>query len=525
MKRSCLLAALVAVLLTTIALLRIVATYDVFNATSDEPAHIAAGMEWLDRGAYTYEEQHPPLARIAVALGPHLLGRHSYGHPAFRPEGLAILLDDGDYNHNLAAARAGILPFFAVAVFVVWAWARRLGGPLAAVLAVLSFTTLPLALAHSGLATTDTAVAAFVTAGVWSFSRWLESPRPGFAALVGATWSLAILSKFSALLFLPVGLAVTLALWAAVNRPWAREGDRIAVSRVVTHALLAGLVGFGLVWIGYRLSISFPARFGGSLPVPAWELARGIEVARVHNEKGHLSYLLGQTSQSGWWYFFPVAIAVKTPLPFLFFVVVGALTTLRAAWRQQAWQLAVPIVFSVAALLTTFQVNINIGLRHLLPIFPALAVLAGLGAASMWRASRAKRLAQVALAGLTLWLVIDTTRAHPDYLAYFNETVRANPERVLIDSDLDWGQDFNRLVDEVKRRGIVDIGIAVWGSVDIARQGTPGMHRLERGKEVKGWVAATELYRSGLGGPGYEWLHERQPVARIGKTIWLYYFP
>ena len=60
----------VALALILIATLRIVSTYTVFNHTSDEPNHIACGMEWLDKGTYTYETQHPPLARIAAALGP-----------------------------------------------------------------------------------------------------------------------------------------------------------------------------------------------------------------------------------------------------------------------------------------------------------------------------------------------------------------------------------------------------------------------------------------------------------------------
>src|SRR3954466_10154195 len=60
--------AFAAVLLASI---RIVATYTVFNHTMDEPAHIGAGMEWLDKGTYTWERQHPPLARVASALGPY----------------------------------------------------------------------------------------------------------------------------------------------------------------------------------------------------------------------------------------------------------------------------------------------------------------------------------------------------------------------------------------------------------------------------------------------------------------------
>jgi hypothetical protein len=69
-------------------------------------------MELLDRGAFTYEQQHPPLARLAVALGPYLLGARSHGASYITDEGLAILYTSGDYLQTLRAARLGVLPFF-----------------------------------------------------------------------------------------------------------------------------------------------------------------------------------------------------------------------------------------------------------------------------------------------------------------------------------------------------------------------------------------------------------------------------
>ncbi len=98
---------------------RVVSTYKVFSATSDEPAHISAGMEWLQFGGYTYELQHPPLARIAVALGPYLEGLRSKEQRRFTPQNLVIMFDEGydilyskgDYDTNLAWARAETLPF------------------------------------------------------------------------------------------------------------------------------------------------------------------------------------------------------------------------------------------------------------------------------------------------------------------------------------------------------------------------------------------------------------------------------
>src|ERR1700729_3671149 len=61
--------------------IRIVSTYSVFSYTFDEPAHLACGMEWLDKGVYTWEPQHPPLARVAASLGPYLMGIRSQNTP------------------------------------------------------------------------------------------------------------------------------------------------------------------------------------------------------------------------------------------------------------------------------------------------------------------------------------------------------------------------------------------------------------------------------------------------------------
>lgn len=124
-----------------IGIVRIVLTYGVFNQTYDEPAHIASGMEWLDQGQYRYEFQHPPLARILVALGPYLAGSRSHGLGMWQ-EGEAIL-HAGDYWSTLTVARMGILPFFVLACVIVWKWTRHLFGKPAGLVAVLLFSNLP----------------------------------------------------------------------------------------------------------------------------------------------------------------------------------------------------------------------------------------------------------------------------------------------------------------------------------------------------------------------------------------------
>src|SRR5436190_11513938 len=130
----------VTVALAAIATLRIAATYSVFNHTSDEPAHVACGMEWLERGSYTFEPQHPPLARIATALGPYLAGCRLPGKDfmgkgkaeaaVFNYVGADVLYWGKEYLRNLTLARLGVLPFFWLAVAMVYVWGRRYMGDL-----------------------------------------------------------------------------------------------------------------------------------------------------------------------------------------------------------------------------------------------------------------------------------------------------------------------------------------------------------------------------------------------------------
>jgi hypothetical protein len=191
-------------LLCAIGSARIISTYTTFNHTIDEPAHLAAGMEWLEGHKYTYEDLHPPLARVAAALGPHLGGIHWTHNPNMWYEGFALLGHGAHYTKVLILGRLGILPFFWLGAAVVYLWARRYGTYLTAFIAVALYTTTPPVLAHAGLMTTDMALAAFAGASALSFLWWAENPRSaGRTVVFGICTALAILSKFSALVYLP----------------------------------------------------------------------------------------------------------------------------------------------------------------------------------------------------------------------------------------------------------------------------------------------------------------------------------
>ena len=519
----------------TVAVARIVSTYHVFNQTWDEPAHVAAGMQWLDRGRYTYEPLHPPLARVMVALGPRLAGIRSAGQENVWLEGNAILYAGGRYDRNLALARLGVLPFFLLASLVVFFWARRIGGPAAAVCAVLLFTTLPPVLAHAGIATTDMAVTATVALAALCLVRWLEQPTRGRSLLLGIALGLALLSKLSALLFLPAA-AVAIALWRRRDR--AEDTGRAVRLRLTYTAVLL------TVWAGYRFAIgplvqdAGPPAASTALPAldriaradvfPAPALFEGLGQLAAKNRAGHKSYLLGEVRTTGWWYFFPVALAVKTPIPFLLLIGAGVVAAWRAGGTDRRRRLE-PAAIALAILLVCLPSRINIGLRHVLPMYPFLAVMAGMGVVSLWRARPALPFRALAVL-LVGWQLVASARAHPDYLAWFNELAGPHPERILVDSDLDDGQDLKRLADTLRARHVPSVSLAYAGSATVAEHGLSPIHWLEPHRPVTGWVAAS-LYSLKLGSldrPGHDdfaWLERYRPIAVVGRSIWLYYVP
>jgi hypothetical protein len=548
-------------ILCGIGVARIISTYHVFSQTSDEPAHLATGIEWLEQGTYTLETLHPPLARVAVALGPYLSGLRLAGQGDVWQEGNGMLLTHGRYLHNLKLARLGTLPFFLVATLLVWYWARVRYGNGPALMATLLFTTSPVVLAHAGFATTDMAITAGFTGALIAYINLLERPTYLRSAILGVALGLAILCKFSALVFLPAcGLA--LLIWRFPGRNKKEEPQGTGRFQWRRGLALAALAMCFIVWAGYRFSVgsltsasqrSHPRldRFLGSgrtlrkvayaaaeFPaVPAPAFFRGLDRLRMKEGRGHTGYLLGQIRETGWWYFFPVALAVKTTLPLLVLIGMGIFYLGKSARRERNWIAAAPVVAALALLLVCMPSRINIGVRHILPIFPLFAIIAGVGACRFWNSAKLWRSPKLKFAGfaviLTLlaWHLTSSIRAHPDYLAYFNELAGQHPERILIDSDLDWGQDLLRLSAILKTMHIQEVSIAYAGSaeMDLGQFGLPRFRVLAPHQPTTGWIAISllRLKAGGLGFPrdAFTWLAAYKPVGVVGRSIWLFYVP
>jgi hypothetical protein len=253
------------------------------------------------------------------------------------------------------------------------------------------------------------------------------------------------------------------------------------------------------------------------------QLWAGVEEAAQHNARGHDSFFCGQVSHEGHWLFFPTVLVVKTPLPFLVLSGVGALIVLRRHRRE--WRYLMPLASVMAILAVAMVSRIHLGVRYLLPLYPMLAMIAGIGAASLVVTRSIK--SWILLTVLMTAQLSGVAMSFPDYLAYFNVLAGAEPERMLVDSDLDWGQDVNRVATELQARGIGRVFTALGGYADLSRHGFPAHGDLDWHQSATGWIVISlTQWAFGANPPpydGYAWLKAYEPVATIGKTVRLYY--
>jgi hypothetical protein len=249
------------------------------------------------------------------------------------------------------------------------------------------------------------------------------------------------------------------------------------------------------------------------------------------------AYLLGEISGEGFWLYFPIAVAVKTPLPTLLLLLASVMLLLDKDNRVADIRfilLPVLVFFSLAV-----YSSMNIGLRHILPIYPFLFVWLGGSVGILWASrSAAKR---CGLIFLGLWLTWSTLKSYPDYLAYFNETVSArNRHTILVDSNLDWGQDLKGLKRWMDENAIKKIQLAYFGTADPVYYGIDALYKAgtwstvfskqasqasDHDREEPKYIAISATHLAGLyfwpSNP-YEKYQFREPVAVLGGSIFVF---
>jgi hypothetical protein len=295
----------------------------------------------------------------------------------------------------------------------------------------------------------------------------------------------------------------------------------------VALLLIAALV----IWAFYCFEVRpWP---GSTLPLPATTYLLNLRTLIGHAGRGHGAFLMGQVSMHGWWYYFPVAFLLKTPLLTLLLLGVAAWDTVwRKRWRGDAPLVLFPMAYFGFALAS----SLNIGYRYILPVVPFIIVYAAKVAGLAWlRPAWLRRYAlpvlMVLYAAGSLWL-------HPHYLAYFN-LLAGGPQggyRYLVDSNLDWGQDLKLLKAYLDERGVDDVWLGYLGTADPAYYGihyrplfAPGTSDpagdFSPVNPVPGWYAISATVLQGPYSPEpdlFDWFRRHEPVAKIGYSIFVY---
>ena len=523
---------LLCLLLVGIACVRVISTYGALSLTVDEPGHLACAMEYVAGHRYTIDLQSPPLGRAMLALGPYLAGSRSFNFLDTNHAGLAALASSGNVDRSIFLMRLGNLPFFVLACLVVCLWSWRQFGKPVAVIATGLFTLLPTMLADSGLATTDVSCGATVGAAFLAAILWAEDPTWVKSVVMGLCVGLALLTKFTALGYVSLSMGLALGCYLATARPgWGQLWE--LVRRRAGPFALAALTSSVVIWAAYGFSVGRFQPLGVHFIAPAPSFFRGIWMAVEHNQRGHTAYLLGEYRRTGWWYYFPVALAVKTPIAFLMMLAVGVTVCLRERARI-AYLL--PLAFSLGVLLPAMHGQIDIGIRHIEPIYIGLSIIAALGLVQLFQRSRTGLTCALTGGVLVGWLTVSVALYHPDYLAYFNAFAGKHPENVLVDSNYDWGQDLKFLSKRLHELGVQQFSLTTFDGVmnhdDLQIwYGLPPSKDVDDAAPAPGWTVISPTFaksyrfhflnRNNLARPWYEQI---PPTERVGALM-LYYTP
>lgn len=429
------------------------------SATSDEPAHIAAGLVKLQYGRFDFFRETPPLMNEISAL-PLLAACYRIAEPPRGANhwaaGKQFLYRSGHDPHRiLLLARLPTIGLFLALALAVWGFVRRetqnewlafAGGVLAAFC--------PNLLAHGRLATVDLAVTFFCFTATMVFLRLVDEPSLPRGVLLGALTAAAILSKTSGMILLPY-FALLLLMFR--KRPGAPHLGAIVTAVIVVRLFTP----FG----DFIANLGVIGRwYGGPYDKP--------------------QFLLGRFSYDSWPHYYLVALALKLTLPSLALL---GLALWRRRWSRAATACA---LFVVMFLGVAAMGHLALGVRYVLPVLPFVYALTAMAL---------DRVDRRVVALLLAWHAAECVVAYPSYISYFNELAggRRNADRLLIDSNLDWGQDLRRLDAWCLEHHVGTIAVHYFGGGDPATE----LHarvitgiRPGRVPLPRGWFALSRQY-------------------------------
>ena len=565
------------------------------SGTTDEVAHIPAGYTYLQYQDFRLNPEHPPLIKMMSGLPLQFLGvtfpteELAWEEANQWESGWKFIYhDDNDADQILFWARLPILLFSILLGLYVYKWTREVYSKKVALIALFLFVLSPNIIAHSRLVTTDLGVAATFFIALYYFYKFIKKPSWLNIFLTGIALGVAQLVKFSNILLLVYLVILIFALVLfykkkidfkfplvqRIDREWLRRAyvyiGSFVIMCIVCFILVEGV--YALIIFGtpqemlhevIDISISNEEltwtkdilyyMMDNPVLKPIGYYLLGLVMVFVRVGGGNTTYFLGETTNQSFWYFYPISFLIKTPIATLILSIFSIIGILKFSIRKSINKDAVSFIkrfwrtigayvnnhllefISLSVIVMFFVVgikgNLNIGLRHILPLYPFLFILCAKYFFKLFKESNI--ILKVIGVLLLIWYAAANFITYPSYLAYFNELAGGTKagHKYTTDSNVDWGQDLKRLANYVEENNIDHITIDYFGGsvpkyfIDEDKITTWNSNK---GKP-KGWFALSATYYQNSrwysktqGEIDYAWLDDIEPEEIIGGSILVY---
>ncbi len=566
------------------------------SQTIDEVVYIGAGYSYLTTQNMHLSPEHPPLFKDLAAIP--LLFFHFSTPNIFQQRlnedfnnddqwvlGYGFLYKIGNNAMDIIhAARIPMALFFILSALLIAGWADELYGPIASKIALLLFTFSPTVLAHSRYVANDIAVLFGVLAASYYFIRYLKLPSRRSLIISGLILGVALLTKFSAFLLVPFFLILSLTYGMISGgifgrtRPSSILHFMYGTAKIIAIAFMFVILPVYIFHtFGYApeqqqrdaqtiLGLIFPGRFfvGPMVWLSGQELFRafawyGVGLFMTVSRQSYYNqsdiYLLGRLVHSGVWWYFPLVYVIKEPIPWLVMLFTAVLFTLKSARKLIGQSLKNLPVFihehfealSMLLFLGTYwavsmRSVVNIGIRLLLPTYPfAILLVSGqIVNAGKYIQHRSKKVFQpfaAIIVFLLVWYIFEAVHIYPYYLTYFNQFIGgpAHGWEYVVDSNLDWGQDLQRLDDWLTKNGIKKIEFGALGPTSPDYYLGEKYVYLNTNKykdrddfisrnKTGGWIALSSTQYLQLMPDAYPlWLKSIPPVTIVGNSIFVWH--
>jgi len=532
------------------------------SATFDESVHVADGYLSLKNGDYRLDPGHPPLLRIWAALP--LLCRSDvrvntqeidqsrpkdWVNGKFMEFSYRFMFLENDAERLLTPPRVMVLLLGISLGVILFFWILQWLGPLEAIAGLFIYTLEPNINAHSVLVTTDLGMTLLMFGTLYFLWRYNSNQNWLNIAGIAIMFSLAMVSKYSSLILGPLIILITLVVWVHKKLSILNVASMLSVIFMVSYISIWAFYSFR-----YRPSESEGWLFNFTANIPQTLFSRIVDWIDVHKllpnayiqglfytqrvTEGRDSFLIGKYSTHGFLWYFPVAFLIKTPIALIALFFSGLLVCCKkvGSWGFDGFVFCViPAAIFLGCAMAS---PINIGLRHILPIYPFVILIAVLAIHVIL--SRKGLLRHSAL-GLCLFIyLIECLKVYPDNLAFFNQLVGGSDHgsSYLVDSNIDWGQDLKCLKKWMRYNNVSNVNLAYFGTASpeyyhIDCTLLPGSFGLPKKTPVyfpklPGYVAVSETVMSGVISNDhyrffYRPLAKEKPVAIIGHSIRLYW--